>query len=80
VFSAYRRHEGQKGATEAEQYEAERQACRKWTLTQLDLPIFQRLMLESIYWFAVRWRHHVARRFHSQRIAAGTLATELIVA
>ena len=79
VFSAYRRHPGQKGATEAEQYEAERQACRKRMLTQLDVPVPKRLVLEPVYWFAVRWRHHVARRFHRQEIPAGTTTAGLIV-
>lgn len=77
MFSAYRRHDGQKGVTGATQYEAERQVCRKRMLSQLGASELQRLAFEPLYWLLVRWRHHIIRRFHRSTIPAGTVVTSL---
>ncbi len=77
IFSAFRRHAGQKSISVRLEYEAERQLCRKRAMKRLSLPAFERLALESLYWFAVRWRHHVARRFHRSEVPAGTQVSAL---
>jgi len=79
VFSAFRRHSSQKSITIAKQYNIERQFCRKRMLSQLNVSALQRFALESVYWVAVRWRHHVAHRFQRSKVPQGTLVTLLTV-
>ncbi len=78
VFSAFRRHRSQKSITGSVHYELERQFCRKRMLSRLNVSAAQRFAFESVYWFAVRWRYHVARRFHVTWIKAGTYASQMV--
>ena len=79
VFSAFRRHDGQKSISNASSYQLERRACRRRMLEQLGVPTPQRFIAETYYAILVRWRHHVARRFHRPAIAPGTVANTLVV-
>lgn len=79
VFSAFRRHSGQMSISRSAQYETERQICRKRMLGQVGVSVLQRFACETIYWIAVRWRHHVARRFQRSAVQPGTVATTLVV-
>jgi glycosyltransferase involved in cell wall biosynthesis len=79
VFSAFRRHDKQKSISGASSYQRERWACRRRMLEQLGVSTPQRLIAETYYSMLVRWRHHVARRFHRPAIPPGAVATALVV-
>ena len=79
VFSAFRCHSDQKSIRGASAYEAERQMCRRRMLDELDVPMLWRFVAEAYFTTLVRWRHHVARRFHRPTVPAGAVATTLIV-
>lgn len=64
VFSAFRRHEGQKSISGRSAYEAEREASRRHMLDELEVPPVRRVATEAYYWLLVRWRHHITRRLH----------------
>jgi len=78
VFSAFRRHDDQKSVSGWTNYELERQTCRQRMLQHIGVPAPQRLIVETYYFMLVRWRHHVARRFHRPAIPPGTIATALV--
>ena len=79
IFSAFRRHDGQKSISSAPGYQIERTVCRRRMLDQLGVPAPQRFIAETCYAILVRLRHHVSRRFHRPAIAPGTVATTLVV-
>lgn len=78
IFSAFRQHKGQKSVTEAQQYEHERSICRQRALKQIRIPAPLRVAAEAYYYLQVRWRHHIARRFHRQAIQPGTPVATLL--
>lgn len=80
VFSAFRRHQGQKSFVDSPLYEAERESCRKQVLGQLGGCTLRRLIFQSYYWFLVRWRYHIARRFQHSVIPARIPVSSLVVA
>jgi glycosyltransferase involved in cell wall biosynthesis len=79
VLSAFRRHQGQKSVSAADAYEVERQFVRRRVLTCENAGLWTRLMLEPPAWIAVRWRHHVRRRFIRSDIPLGSPVRELSV-
>ena len=79
VFSAFRRHSGQKSVRSVSAYEVERQMCRRRMLDELAVPMLWRVVAEAYFTTLVRWRHHVARRFRRPAVPTGTVATTLVV-
>lgn len=77
IFSAFRRHAEQRSISGSAQYEIEREFSRKRMIARLGVPRLQQVALESLYWFAVRWRFHVARRFHLTWVRSGTPVSQL---
>jgi glycosyltransferase involved in cell wall biosynthesis len=80
IFSAFRQHAGQKSVSKALDYQRERLSCRQRMMDQLAVPLSRRFVLGLYYGVLVRWRHHVARRFHRSAVPAGAVATALTVA
>ena len=72
VFSAFRRHSGQKSVAQRVDYEFERRRCRRRLMEQLRVSVCKRLFFGYAYWVAVRWRHFVLQRFRDQPQPAGT--------
>jgi glycosyltransferase involved in cell wall biosynthesis len=72
IFSAFRRHRQQKSIAGVREYEAERQESRRRVLRHLQVGFARRLPAELFYYLIIRWRHHVARRFWTQVVPAGT--------
>lgn len=72
IFSAFRRHDNQKSISRTLGYEAERRACRQYMLKQLGVSFLQRFMAGIYFFLLVRWRYHIARRFHRSEIRPGT--------
>jgi glycosyltransferase involved in cell wall biosynthesis len=79
IFSAFRRHEGQKSISGSAQYAGEKQQSRNQMLRHLSIPMWKRLALEPYYWFAVRWWYHVARHFHRPAVQLGVPVSSLAV-
>ncbi len=78
IFGAFRRHLGQKSIHGAATYEAERRKCRQRMLDELAVPRYLRHSAGIWYFFLVRWRHHVARRFfHKSAVTPGAAASSL---
>lgn len=73
IFSAFRRHEGQKSVKGAAAYEAERQACRRRALAREGVSLAARLAFEPAAWTVVRWRQHVRRRVRRGAVPVGAL-------
>ena len=74
IFSAFRRHEGQKSIYGSTEYEAERQYCRRQSLRRQNVSGLNRVLLEPFYWVAVRWRCHVACKLRRSPVPVGILA------
>ncbi|MGC2457091.1 MAG: glycosyltransferase family 2 protein [Gallionellaceae bacterium] len=70
VFSAFRRHEGQKSIQGQQAYKDERQRCRKSALVKRGYSGISGLLLKSFYWLLVRLRSRVLYdRYRSMRHA-----------
>ncbi len=77
VFSAFRRHSGQKSIANHADYESERRRWRSRMEEKLGVSTVNRLFLESVYWVVVRWRHFVVRRFRDRPAPGGTHISDL---
>jgi glycosyltransferase involved in cell wall biosynthesis len=78
IFGAFRRHEGQKSIRGAVAYEAERRQSRQRMLEELAVPRRLRFAGGIWYFFLVRWRHHIARRWlHRLCVPPGVSANSL---
>ena len=78
VFSAFRRHNGQKSLANSQAYRDERTQSRQVLIAQSGYGVLRRLWLRAIYFVAVRWRAHVMHR-HVWRVSglAGQNALEV---
>ncbi len=71
AFSAFRCHQNQKSVLQGARYEAEREEVRKRVLASMNISTDTRRVLESYYWFVVRWRHYVSGRFRQSTSKRG---------
>ncbi len=77
VFSAFRKHAGQKSVAQQVDYESERRRWRNRMAEKLGVSALKRFFFGTIYWVAVRWRHFVMRRLRDRPQPAGTHISDL---
>lgn len=71
VFSAFRKHEGQKSIQGRMEYKRERQRCRAAALDKSGCPWAGRQILTTYYWITTRLRSRVLRNFYQSKRYAG---------
>ena len=78
IYSAFRRHVGQKSIKNLDEYKKERAKCRERELVRAyaGRP-FYKVFITAFYWFKVRWRVRVKARKSSTPKFRGQFAAEI---
>lgn len=71
VFSAFRKHEGQKSIQGRKEYKRERYLCRAMALRNSGYPWVKGHLLSTLYWFIVRFRSRIFRNYYQTKLHAG---------
>jgi hypothetical protein len=74
VFSAFRKHEGQKSISGAAQYKAEQRSIQQCMRGVLGISKAKTMLLWPSCWFYVRFRHYLGRRFFRHWVVPGSSA------
>jgi glycosyltransferase involved in cell wall biosynthesis len=78
VFSAFRKHEGQKSIQGRTEYKRERYSCRTAALDKSGCPWAGRQLLTMVYWLATRLRSRVLQSFYQSKRYAGESVRHLV--
>lgn len=78
VFSAFRKHDGQKSIRGQVEYERERYHCRTVLLEKSDCPRIGKRVLTMYYWLSTRLRSRVLQKFYQSKRHAGESVYHLV--
>jgi len=78
VFSAFRKHEGQKSIQGCVPYKHERNLCQVAALKRNSYPFLISQLLVMAYWFQVRVRSRVLQRFYNSKRQEGKAVLDLV--
>lgn len=78
VFSAFRKHEGQKSIRGCMEYKCERYRCRAVALDKSGYPLARKKLLTMYYWVAMRLRGRILRNFYQSKRHAGEPVHHLV--
>lgn len=71
IFSAFRKHYGQKSIADASSYRRERESFRKYILLDEKISGAKRMWLNILYHLKVKWRVHIGKHLHKPCIPIG---------
>lgn len=77
IFSAFRKHIGQKSITGSSIYQMERDFSRHMLMKEIGLSPAACLFWSTFYFGVVHWRSRVSCRLHRSRIAKGSRVSEI---
>jgi len=71
IFSAFRKHDGQKSIIGSSLYKKERKFIRKHVLLNEKVYIIKQQLMILEYYIRIRWRAHISSHLHKSLIPAG---------
>ena len=74
VYSAFRRHAGQKSIAGSLEYKREQKGIQVRMTKIIDIRPFIVMIVKPLCWFHVRWRYYVAQRFFRTWVKPGSSA------
>lgn len=77
VFSAFRKHYGQKSIAGESSYRQERETFRKYILCNEKLPLVKRVWLSLAYHTNTKWRVHISKHLRKSYIPIGASVSNL---
>ena len=77
IFSAFRRHGGQTSRAFAKNYQEERMSCRQRELNLQSLKGWRMKLINTYYWWKVRWRVRMQGRKHNMQSLVGESVVKL---